>query len=62
MVPHQNWRGEFARGTFGVNPARAMGTRSDCAGNVTVPCVDIPWPGEATTPRHQLATTPHIQN
>jgi hypothetical protein len=39
-----------------------MGTRSDCAGTVTVGCVDIPWPGEATTVRHQLAEGPVIRN
>ena len=63
IVTHQNWRGQFARGTYGVNSGRAAGVRSDCAEYPAQGCTPIPWPGERTTPRHEL-TEPEgqIQN
>jgi hypothetical protein len=55
IVPHQNWRGQFSRGTYGVNPGRPLGVRSDCAEYPAQGCTPIQWPGERTTVRHELA-------
>jgi hypothetical protein len=47
IVPHQNWRGQFARGTYadGVK----LGQRSDCTSFPASGCIPIQWPGERTT-------------
>ena len=43
IIPHQNWRGQFARGTY------PNGTRSDCTSYPASGCTPIQWPGERTT-------------
>jgi RHS repeat-associated protein len=60
IVPHQNWRGEFARGTYadGVK----LGQRSDCTSFPASGCIPIQWPGERTTARHELEADGNIQN
>jgi hypothetical protein len=42
IIPHQNWRGQFARGTY------PNGTRSDCTSYPASGCTPIQWPGERT--------------
>jgi RHS repeat-associated protein len=56
VIPHQNWRGQFARGTY------PNGYRSDCTQGATTGCTKIQWPGERTTARHELEPDPNIQN
>ncbi len=46
VIPHQNWRGQFARGTY------PSGQVSDCTGQTTT-CTAIDWPGYRTTVWHQ---------
>ncbi|HEX2076400.1 MAG TPA: RHS repeat-associated core domain-containing protein [Longimicrobium sp.] len=46
IIPHQNWRGQFAFGTY------AGGQVSDCTGQQTTPCANVPWPGYRTTAWH----------
>jgi RHS repeat-associated protein len=60
IVPHQNWRGQFARGTYadGVK----LGQRSDCTSFPASGCIPIQWPGERTTARHELEADGNIQN
>jgi RHS repeat-associated protein len=55
IVTHENWRGQFARGTYGVNSGRAAGVLSDCEEYPAQGCTPIQWPGERTTVRHELA-------
>jgi RHS repeat-associated protein len=56
VVPHQNWRGQFARGTF-ASGTRA-GESSDCTEYPpTNGCLPISWPGWATTAWHDDAGT-----
>jgi hypothetical protein len=61
IVPHQNWRGHFSRGTYadGIN----IGKRSDCP-YFPAPstCTPIQWPGERTTAYHELDPTGEIRN
>jgi RHS repeat-associated protein len=52
IVPHQNWRGQFARGTYAAGTSAGM--VSDCPAGQTTGCVQIAWPGERTTARHEL--------
>ncbi|HEX2207817.1 MAG TPA: RHS repeat-associated core domain-containing protein, partial [Longimicrobium sp.] len=56
IVPHQNWRGQFARGTY------ADGTKSDCPPGVTTGCTPVAWPGERTTARHERESGGEIRN
>jgi hypothetical protein len=56
IIPHQNWRGQFARGTY------PNGAKSDCPPGVTTGCTPIQWPGERTSARHELEPDPNIQN
>jgi RHS repeat-associated protein len=56
IVTHQNWRGQFARGTY------PNGTKSDCPPGVTSGCTPIQWPGERTTARHELEPDGEIRN
>ena len=60
IVPHVNWRGQFAAGTYagGAN----VGQVSDCASFPAQNCVPIQWPGERTTVYHELAKDGRIQN
>jgi RHS repeat-associated protein len=46
VLPHQNWRGQFSRGTW------ANGNASDCPNSWATSCVNIPWPGWRTTAWH----------
>jgi hypothetical protein len=46
VIPHQNWRGQFARGTY---PSGAV---SDCGPGQTTGCTAIDWPGYRTTAWH----------
>jgi RHS repeat-associated protein len=55
VLTHQNWRGQFARGT------NDNGSASDCSGTQTSTCVNISWPGWRTTPWHANATDPDIR-
>ena len=53
IITHQNWRGQFARGTFWD------GRLSDCTSSDTTWCVPVPWPGYTTTAWHDgVATIP----
>jgi RHS repeat-associated protein len=46
VIPHQNWRGQFARGTY------PSGQVSDCGPGQTTGCTAIDWPGYRTTAWH----------
>jgi RHS repeat-associated protein len=54
VVPHQNWRGQFARGTY------QDGRISDCTSTTGTNCLAVNWPGWRTNPWHQDADTPDI--
>jgi RHS repeat-associated protein len=54
ILPHQNWRGQFSRGTY------ANGASSDCAPRQTSGCQRIPWPGWRTTAWHFEVQEPTI--
>jgi RHS repeat-associated protein len=54
ILPHQNWRGQFSRGTY------ADGAASDCAPGQTTNCQRIPWPGWRTTAWHAEVKEPTI--
>jgi hypothetical protein len=56
ILPHQNWRGQFASGTRPVD-----GSRSDCMNGVLTNCVQIAWPGYRTTAWHNAAKEPDIR-
>ncbi|HEX5871782.1 MAG TPA: RHS repeat-associated core domain-containing protein [Longimicrobium sp.] len=60
IVPHMNWRGQFARGTYA--DGTKVGQRSDCPSFPAVDCVPIQWPGERTTAWHELEPNGNIQN
>jgi RHS repeat-associated protein len=60
IVTHQNWRGQFSLGTYGVGTS--LGQRSDCPPGVSTGCTPIMWPGERTTARHELSKDPNIRN
>jgi RHS repeat-associated protein len=58
VVTHQNWRGQFARGTWGAGHA-LIGQSSDCSATYTGQnCVPVPWPGWNTGPWFQEAAKP----
>jgi hypothetical protein len=61
VVTHRSWRGEFARGTFGVDAgASRVGASSDCDEYpATNGCLPIRWPGWNTTVWNQEAARPH---
>jgi len=52
IIPHQNWRGQFARGTF------PNGASSDCLTYPPMNCVPVPWPGWQTTATHAGVSEP----
>ena len=56
VIPHENWRGQFSRGTY------TSGYRSDCTSYPASGCTPIQWPGERTTVRHELEEDGRIQN
>jgi RHS repeat-associated protein len=47
LVTHQNWRGQFAMGTF------TSGAPSDCQQYPPSGCVPVSWPGWSTTAWHE---------
>jgi RHS repeat-associated protein len=49
--PHQNWRGQFARGTWGAGPLQ--GRSSECAYGGAPDCISLQWPGYRTNAWHQ---------
>jgi RHS repeat-associated protein len=49
--PHQNWRGQFARGTWGAGSLQ--GRSSDCASVGAPDCIPLQWPGYRTNAWHQ---------
>jgi RHS repeat-associated protein len=49
--PHQNWRGQFARGAWGMGPLQ--GRSSDCAYGGAPDCIPLHWPGYRTNAWHQ---------
>jgi RHS repeat-associated protein len=55
IVTHQNWRGQFARGTWGAGSTK-IGQSSDCTIYPPSGCVPVPWPGWNTTAWHEDAT------
>jgi RHS repeat-associated protein len=58
IVTHQNWRGQFARGTWGASHP-LIGQSSDCTATYTGQnCVPVPWPGWNTGPWFQDAAKP----
>jgi RHS repeat-associated protein len=54
VAPHQNWRGQFARGTY------QDGRNSDCTSTTGTNCLPVRWPGWRTNPWHQDANAPDI--
>jgi RHS repeat-associated protein len=58
IVTHQNWRGQFARGTWGAGTR--VGQSSDCTGTYPqqTPCVPVRWPGWNTGAWNQEAAKP----
>jgi hypothetical protein len=54
ILPHQNWRGQFAKGTY------PSGARSDCLSGVQTGCARILWPGHRTTAWHVGSKDPEI--
>jgi RHS repeat-associated protein len=62
IVPHQNWRGQFTMGTWGVSSGGSVGAKADCTNSNQTGCLWIPWPGQRTNVRHALADTATIQN
>ncbi|HYW12854.1 MAG TPA: hypothetical protein VE871_12930 [Longimicrobium sp.] len=59
IATHQNWRGQFSRGTWGEGTGRA-GQSSDCTGTwpQQIECVPVPWPGWNTNAWHDDAAKP----
>jgi hypothetical protein len=52
LVAHQNWRGQFARGTFAAGDS--AGRSSDCRSYPpSGGCIPVPWPGWNTTAWHE---------
>ncbi|MCA1792264.1 MAG: hypothetical protein LC667_21180, partial [Thioalkalivibrio sp.] len=58
IIPHENWRGQMARGTYGAG-TRA-GESSDCTSYPPQNCEPIPWPGWNTSAWHEEATKPEL--
>jgi RHS repeat-associated protein len=50
IIPHQNWRGTFAWGTWGKGTYK--GYRSDCVSGGPSTCVNVAWPGWQTNAWH----------
>jgi RHS repeat-associated protein len=52
LVAHQNWRGQFARGTFAAGDS--AGRSSDCRSYPpSGGCIPVAWPGWNTTAWHE---------
>jgi RHS repeat-associated protein len=56
VLPHENWRGQFSRGTF------TTGASSDCPLSTSTNCIRIAWPGYRTTAYHEDARDFAAQN
>jgi RHS repeat-associated protein len=50
VVPHENWRGMFAWGTWGSGSQ--VGQRSDCMTSLQTNCLVLHWPGYRTSAYH----------
>jgi RHS repeat-associated protein len=60
VVTHQSWRGQFARGTFGMGASRPAGQSTECEESPpTNGCLPIQWPGWNTSAWSQEAAKPH---
>jgi RHS repeat-associated protein len=55
IIPHENWRGQFSRGTY------TSGAVGDCGPGQTTGCTAIAWPGYRTNARHQRSGGPDIR-
>jgi RHS repeat-associated protein len=53
VLPHQNWRGLFSRGTWGYGGQGAVGTTANCVTINVNECLPLNWPGERTTAWHE---------
>jgi RHS repeat-associated protein len=51
IIPHENWRGQFARGTWGAGMYQGM--TSDCPTGGASNCFPLSWPGYRTNAWHQ---------
>ena len=60
IIPHENWRGQMARGTYGAGTGKPLGASSDCTGSPPVNCVPVPWPGWNTSAWHEDAARPEM--
>ena len=60
IIPHQNWRGQLARGTYGAGTGKPLGKSSDCTSYPPVNCVPVPWPGWNTSAWHEDAARPEM--
>jgi RHS repeat-associated protein len=47
IIPHQDWRGQFARGTYADD-----GAPTECTSSTDQVCTHINWPGKRTTAWH----------
>jgi RHS repeat-associated protein len=50
IIPHQNWRGTFAWGTWGKGTYK--GYQSDCVSGGPSTCANVAWPGWQTNAWH----------
>jgi RHS repeat-associated protein len=50
IIPHQNWRGTFAWGTWGKGATK--GHQSDCVSGGPSTCANVAWPGWQTNAWH----------
>jgi hypothetical protein len=55
IIPHENWRGEFASGTWGVGTKQGMSV--DCPYGGAPNCLPISWPGWSTSAFGQRAVS-----
>ncbi|HYW12268.1 MAG TPA: RHS repeat-associated core domain-containing protein [Longimicrobium sp.] len=61
IIPHEKWRGQMARGTFGMGTAGTTGRSSDCRSYPQHDnCVPVPWPGWNTSAWHEGTARPEM--
>ncbi|HYW12266.1 MAG TPA: RHS repeat-associated core domain-containing protein, partial [Longimicrobium sp.] len=64
LIPHENWRGQMARGTFGMGTAGTAGTAGKSSDCQSYPqhdnCVPVPWPGWNTSAWHEGTARPEM--
>jgi RHS repeat-associated protein len=62
IIPHENWRGQMARSTFGMRTAELAGTigmNADCTSSQPQNgCVRVQWPGWNTSAWHEGTARP----